>query len=366
MAGSTLPTELVRHQQAMSRLNPKDILGSIIFYSITGEQRVSGRRQSVPVRVTREWLERQFEELDLDLRLLPPAIKRIDAFRQASSEIKAEYTIPGRVERKAVIRVVEVTLDDERVVRKVLRDVMDRRSLLVNSVQMAELVFIRGPKATRGTPQSGEQVKSRVYRTLREVGLDMQYTDYVEDMGEYEKDILNELLDSFKKRYEDLSENYGAQALRAVIRNYVTKLNAIACKPSGGVYFVHQSRSYEVAALEELVSRIGQGCTFHSLPLEDTEKQRGMLTEAFENEVEDECSLLLKDMASAMGAAQTKGKALSRDKYREFNERFAMIGERASEYTNVLGLVQERSASALEAVLDTITELTATLAVRTA
>lgn len=365
MAG-TLPSELVRHQQAMSKLNPKDILGSIIFYSITGEQRISGKRQSVPVRVTRDWLERQFEELDLDTRLLPPAIKRIDAFRQASSEIKADYAIPGRVERKAVLRVVEVTLDDERVVRKVMRDVMDSRSQLVNSVQMAELVFIRGPRATRGTPQSGEQVKSRVYKTLREVGLDMQYTDYQEDLSSFERDMLNDLLDTFKKRYEDLSENYGAQALRAVIRNYVTKLNAIACKPSGGVYFVHQSRAYEVAALEELVSRIGQGCTFHSLPLEDTDKQRGMLTEAFENEVEDECSLLMRDISVALSAAQSKGKPLSREKYREFNERFALIGERASEYTNVLGLVQERSASALEAVMDNITELAATLAVRTA
>lgn len=354
------------YKAALSQLPPTALLGVMTWYSISGEvERIDGKRVTGPVRVTREFLAEQFERLNLDDRLLPPPIKKFDAFRQASSEIKAEYTLPGNVDRTAVIRVWELKTEREGITRLVLRDVKDRRSKNVNTTVVAELYFSRGSSLTRGTAKSGETVKARVNNQLREVNMDLKETGKSQDFDPVEKARVEGLISTFRARYADLSENYSAQAIRAVIRNYLTHLNAIACKPSGGIYFVHIDRLRQVAALEQLVESIGQGCTFHTLPLENTDKQKNMLTEAFQAEVQDECQLLMADIAKEQDRANSKGEAVKPEKYAEFSRRLSLITHRSAEYVDKLGLAQEKSADSIMSASDLVEALAEQLPVRT-
>ena len=163
------------------------------------------------------------------------------------------------------------------------------------------------------------------------------------------------MLEQIDDRYTDLSANLTEDKIRAVIRNYLTHLNAISVKPSGGLYFVHTSRQPTIDAIEELVSRIGQGCTFDQTPLPDDLKRRKMLTEAFQAEVEDDVRLLLGKVAEVNDKA--KGGKVKPQVYAELNAKYQEVQSRSEEYTRVLGLAMGRAASSLEIALDSVMDL---------
>lgn len=378
---------LDQYRDRLAKLPADAFIGSVVWFSITGSVVYKdGKRVTNPVRVTPEQLEQWFEELDLDKRLLPTRINKVDAFRRATSETKREYDVPHEVdwvatcpkcktdysfgsrpptdlyeceqdgtplhptEHKTALEGVsaemmirEVTYDDERVVRHMVKEIRDRRGQKLSyEPHIATFTFYRGNKRTRGTAQSGEKWKSKILPSV--TGLDLE--------------MAQSMVDEIKMRYDDSANYLHADALRAIIRNYIVELNAIACKPSGGVYFVHMSRQETVDALQKLVEKIGQGCTFHQLPLVDTLYQREMLTEAFQTEVEDDVRLLLKDIAALNEYAKKKtaGK-IDPKKYAEMNSRYQTLVERSEEYTRVLGLAQGRAASSLEMALDGVMDL---------
>ena len=297
----------------------------------------NGQRSRVPVRVTMDQLETWFEDLDLNKEYLPPRIKKVDAFRKASSEAKREYPGPERGQT-VVLRVVEIDYNPEFVLRHVLRDVHDKRTQTTTSSHVATMKFMRGAKTAAGKKHSSEHYKTTINNNLIELRLDQTPSGKRYPLADTDRAHIEMLLAEFDVRYTDLAANLHADAIRAVIRNYITDLNAIGVKPSGGVYFVHNSRQRTVDALQSLVRRVGQGCTFHQLPLLDTLDQREMLTEAFQTEVQDEVNKLLKEIAAANEKVQAKGNKIPPTVYAAFMDRYQDVVSRSEEYTRVLGL----------------------------
>lgn len=331
------------YRKQLAGLPPEAFLGSIVWYSITGNvEYVDHKRTSHAVRVKLEDLEKWFVELGLDTTLLPSKIKKVDAFRKASSEAQCEYdtSTPGV---KATLSVEEVKYDNETVVRHMVKKMTNSRSVeLSYDPHVATLTFYRGSPLSRGLKGSGEKWKRRVMPQI---------------IGSEDEQHVVELLDEVGERYDALSEYLHADGIRSVIRNYVTYLNAISVKPAGGVYFIHNTRQVQLDALQELVSRIGQGSQLHQLPLVDTQSQREMLTDAFQTEVEDDVRLLLKDLATANDRLNKGKRGLAPAQYGDLSSRYTSLVERAEEYSKVLGLAQGRAASALEMALDAIVDL---------
>lgn len=340
--------DLNSYRNRLANLPPERFVGSILWFSITGEVKyTNGRRETLPVRVTHDWLEAQFDDLDLDKRFLPPKIKAVDAFRKATSEATREYPLP-QDGMSALLMVREVDYDAEQVVRHVVKEIKDRRGKKLDyDPQLATLKFLRGGRTAKGKRPGGEAFKWQIMRHVT---------------GD-ERKMVQELIEEADARYKDLSTNLHADAIRAVVRNYLTDLNAIAVKPSGGVYFVHTSRQKTVDALHELVKRIGQGCTFHQLPLLDTVDQREMLTDAFQTEVEDEVRKLLGDIAATN--EKVKGGKIPAGEYAKLKTRYDSVMERSDEYTRLLGLALGRAGSALELALDAVVDLSGRLDVGT-
>lgn len=332
------------YRHRLANLPEERFIGSILWFSITGSVTyANGRRETLPVRVTHDWLERQFEDLDLDKRFLPPKIKAVDAFRKATSEASREYPL-AQDGMSALLMVREVDYDTEQVVRHVVKEIKDRRGKKLDyDPQLATLKFMRGGRTHKGKRPGGEAFKWAIMRHVTGA----------------ERKTVEELIAEADARYKDLATNLHADAIRAVIRNYLTDLNAIAVKPSGGLYFVHMSRQKTVDALHELVKRIGQGCTFHQLPLLDTVDQREMLTDAFQTEVEDEVRKLNGDIATLN--EKSKGGKVAVSKYAEVKARYDAVTERSEEYTRVLGLAQGRAGAALELALDAVMDLSGRL-----
>lgn len=331
--------DLKTYEDRLSGLDKDRFIGSILWFSITGTvSYVNGRRESRPVRVTHDQLEQWFDELGLDKRFLPPPIKAVDAFRKATSEVSLEYEIDD--DKSATLMVREVAYDAEQVVRHVVKEVKDRRGQKLDyDPHLATLKFLRGGRTTKGKRPGGETFK----------------TATMNHVVNEERDRVEALLHEANAKYKDLATNLHADAIRAVIRNYLTDLNAIAVKPSGGVYFVHLSRQPTVDALQELIKRVSQGCTFHQLPLLDTGEQREMLNDAFQNEVEDEVRKLMGDIA-AYNEKVKAGKVPS-TKYAEFQMRYQAILDRSEEHTREIGLAQGRAGAVLELAFDSLVDL---------
>lgn len=352
-----MTTVLQDYTARLSGLDADKFVGSILWFSITGNvERADGQRTTVPVRVTHDQLEAWFDEFDLDKAFLPPRIKKVDAFRKASSEAKAEYAGPneGQVTN---LRVVEIDYNAEFVLRHVLRDVHDKRSQTTTTSHVATLKFMRGGRTSAGKRHSTEHYKHTINNQLIELGLDQKQTGKRYPLEAVDRLQVETLITTFDVRYTDLSANLHSDAVRAVIRAYLTSLNAIGVKPSGGVYFVHTSRQRTVDSLQKLVKRVGQGCSFHQLPLLDTLDQREMLTEAFQSEVQDEVDKLLKDIAGANEKAKVKAGKISPTDYAKFMDRYQDILSRSEEYTRVLGLAQGRAGSALDTALEVVVDM---------
>ncbi len=338
----TLTPELTSYKDRLAGLPQDDFIGSILWYSIAGSvDRSSGKREQIPVRVTRDQMAAWFGELGLDEKFLPPQILKVDAFRKATSSVELEYDLAE--DQRAVLYIDEVESNDEYVLRHVMRKVYDPRQQReddkLRSDFVASLKFFRGGRTSTGKRAAGDHYKSRPKPGL--TGIDLRQ---VED-----------LLEEVDNRYTDLSANLNEDKIRAVIRNYLGHLNAIAVKPQGAVYFVHNTRQDTLDALQALVRRVGQGCSFEQIPLVDTGDQRRMLNEAFQSEVEDDVRLLLGKIAAVNEKAKAGG--IKPQTYAELHQAYQQVVARSEEYTQLLGLSQARAAAALELALDSVMSL---------
>jgi hypothetical protein len=333
-------TALRDYRERLAGIPGSRFIGSVLWYSVAGtvERGTDGKRNTVPVRVHQDELVAWFQELGLDQDYLPPRIKKIDAFRNATSQVRREYACGDEGSGQyATLRIEEVKSDNEQVIRHVVKDVRDERKEQLSRTHLATVKFIRGGRSSLGKRNSGDHVKTMVLSRTR---------------GE-DRDQVDELLVEFERRYEDLGVFLHSPALRGVIRDLLASLNAVAMKTSGGVYFVHKNRWADLDKVQKLMHCIGQGCVMEQFPLVDQADSRRMLTDAFESEVEDEVRLLLKDIAEANSKS---GKVAAR-RYAEISARYRELEGRSAEYTELLDLAQGKAGDALELALTSITEM---------
>lgn len=352
--------DLNDYRRKVAGLDPSHFIGSILWFSIAGaaETAVANNtifRQHVPVRVTRDQLALWFEELGLDPKFLPPAGLKVDAFRRASTETERSHKLSQDETERLYTK--EVDSNPEFVLRHVIREITNSKAKVVYTAQVASLKFLRGARTSAGKRVSAQHYVPAILTTLVEIGIDGKPTGVKAKLQPDERKRVEEFIAAFDTRYHDLYANLTAQALRAVIRNYVTSLNAISMRSSGGVYFVHSSRQETVDALEELVSRFGPGCSLDQMPLVDMPKQRAMLTEAFQDEVENECQSLLKALMEVEENAKAKKSKVKASQYATLKNQFDEVIERSEEYTRVLGLAQGRSAAAIELAMQKLVDL---------
>lgn len=312
------------------------VLGSLLWFSITGAVEAPQGRRSAPVRVTQPQLERWFDELGLDPDFLPPTILKVDAFRRATSRRKKEYEVGGR---RMVLRVEEIESTREYVERQVLRTVVDPRArsetAKTASDWMATIKFMRAGRTARGKRADGDH-----YRVRMRTSLDAPDREQVLAM-----------LAEIDRAYGDLAVNIDEDKIRALLRGYLTHLGAIAVRPSGAMYFVQSESQRQVDALGELIVRVGQGCTFAQVPYVDSAATRLILSEAFQHQVADEVRGLLR-RAQALAPGPVTPRAFA-----DLRADYELITERAAQVSADLGLAQESTADILEEALTAVTDL---------
>jgi len=322
------------------------MLGSLLWFTIAGKRLDDDEGESASVQVTRPQMAAWFEELGLDMNYLPAAARAVDAFRAASSDVGVRYDLPAEGQRAELV-VQEVTNSSEVVVRHVLREVIDARSQAVRQDKVAELKFYRASRTNRGRRPGTESWKYVILRGLPDL-----------DAGHVQA-----LINRFGERYLQHLEYVSTKALRKTIREYVVDMQAILIIPTGGVYFVHEDRAEEVAGLKELVKRIDEGSSFHTVPLPDTPAQREMLTTAFEDEV-TKYTRRLQAKINDLPDWHNPNAMIPPATYRECSREYQYILDRAEHHTSRLGLREERAAEAVAAVREQLVEMSQRLARR--
>lgn len=326
------------YTERLAGLPEEQFIGQIVWYSIN-----SGN-------ISLDDVERAFLMLNIPVQFLPKPINPVDAYRKATNleqGNKVEYEAPwAGAGHSARILIREVKKDSKTVERHIVRENVDANGRTLTYDKIGEAIFYRAPRQSsgkqRGYVASGEKVRFNLLTPMV----------HPEEAG-----ILQQVVTDIQNRYRHYCVNLDGNAIRKIVRDYVISLNAVAVKPSGGVYFVHKDKRERLEAIQKFVLGLHTGSTFHTLPLVDTGEQREMLSEAFQTEVESDVQELLRDIG-ALNESCSNG-AIPSDKYDAMLDRYTTLITRSEEYTTVLGASQARAATAIEMAMMACMELAA-------
>src|SRR4051812_2290698 len=114
--------ELNAYRNRLAGIPANRFIGSILWFSLGGSKEVdlvAGTTSTSAVRVTHAQLVEWFTDLDLDDSFLPPQVKKVDAFRNATSQVSRQYDMAAEGV-SATLMIREVTYDSEQVVRHIV------------------------------------------------------------------------------------------------------------------------------------------------------------------------------------------------------------------------------------------------------
>lgn len=270
-----------------------EFLGTLLWFTITD------------MAVTRQQLQDAFARSGVDTAHLPRPINHRDAFRRATSnaEMKRQPVDGGRYLN---LMVREVRMDPQRIVRQLVREVVDAENVRLEYLPVANLVL-------QGEAYSFQQLApmSALEQTLAaKIGND----------------------------YADERVRYNGRHVRDVVMGVLHTCGPVAVRPSGGVYFVPREHEGSVNALKALVDELA-GYTVTSgrsrlwtVPVVDTEEQREMVQASLEDQVEQESKSLIEEMHKVLGGARTVTQAL----VKQYVERARALADLVGQYEAML------------------------------
>lgn len=319
---------LEEYRQRLAGLDPDQVIGQILWFSFN--------RPRITVDEMREW----FVNLGLDESYLPNPISPVDAFRNSTGEADMDYTLDD--EHTCRLFFEENLSNNDLVERQITRSLRNRRTGIIKHEKVGEGVFYKpGKSKKKATSKGGEKVRFSV----RDAAM------HNSDERERVKAFINKVHDDYLLNCRFPTAN----AVRKTIRDYITDLNSIRVRNTGGVYFVHASRQATVDKLQAFVRRFDNGSILHTLPLVDTTEQREMLADSFQADVEAACAKLLEDVSTLN--SRYSGNTVPAEKYAKANEAYQELQERAREYTDILQLGLGTAGTALDAALDAVMDL---------
>lgn len=272
----------------------------------------------------------KMHERGLDNIFLPPHPRPADVFRRACNVGKKDQqtfkdqTTGEMLTHNYMIR--EVGKDADSIWRQLVRETVDSKDHQLEYKIVGELLFDRRLETI----------------TFEDLGVPK------EPASAWETAIWERI----QSTYVSLLDQLTAYAVRQVIVKVLQSFSATVVRPSGGVYFVAEFYYDELRHLEDLINSI-EGCSFHTLPLLDDTKQRGMLKKAFEDESIELVDRSLEEIRKIFA----EGKLISSEKYSGFFEDYKVLIGRTKEYADLLEENMDTTSARLEVYQEQIFHL---------
>lgn len=235
-----------------------DPLGYLAWYTIHNN-----------LRVSRQDLEDRFGECGIGTMFLPNPIQPADAFRRATSRVeRTNLPVPGHKGLRVNLLVREVSSDADRVVRHLVRELVDSNNVRLAYETVGQFILYR----TGGHMYSFDLGGSAAEEEVRPV------------------------LEQAEALYKDLRVNYEGEHLRRSVQLMLSDMRVTAVRPSGGVYFVPASQKEKLDRLGALMKVLDQ--EWFILPVVDAEDARDMVRRKFAEQING----AVKSMTEALGA----------------------------------------------------------------
>ena len=278
---------------------PKDqLLGWIAWYTVSDPS------------VTHSDLTAQVKSLGLDESIIPIEPRVGDAFKRACRYSERKNVPVGANYANFLIRKINDQPDE--VLRQLVIEVVDSGGKKLDYLQPARMRL--------------DRVKKQVYITTAKLG------DPWDDLAEL-------VLDEFKANFKIAQDHLDAQTLRRTVRRQLDRMDAIAVRRQGSVYFIPAKEEVKTKALKGLLDSWNNDSVFHAFPLVNAADQRAMVKGAFEEEIHSEATELISRLRDTMQG----GKTMSSNAYAEYQLRFEELVTRAKDYGH---LVRDESAKA--------------------
>lgn len=275
------------HREHLAEVDAQSFLGSICWYSVR------------TTRVFHTTLRAQLDNAGFDKVLCrPPADS--DVFRRVFSNghRRTHSTDQEDVKENLLVRTVKNSSD--RIVKRVVREVVDGKG---ETLAYDEVLDIQWAKSHPGRIDIVELTFN-----------DNAWT------------LANELRNDYYSERGCINSD----GIRNIVRRVLDSCRATCVREGGAVFFVAKDYSDKLANLSEITNLV-PGCDFHSLPLIDDRQQRDMIRKSFQSEAAEDLDRMLVEMDEAIEKGDVSAKRFS-----GFQERFAEMRAKATEYSKVL------------------------------
>lgn len=239
----------------------EQLLGFISWYTITSPKK------------THEEIVELITNLDLDPFIIPNAPRIGDAFKRACRYSEKKGTAIPLTDNTANVLIRSVSSTPQEVERHMVLEEVDPNGKRLDYTVVAHLKFNRINNVFNIEQKALKQPLA---------------------------DIVDAAIGNFNLNFEEAAKYIDAQVIRRMIREQLDLMSAVGVRRQGSVYFYPISHKAKGEALEQFCQAIGDGSSFHNLPLVNTGKQREMVKFAFESEVHDAAQQAIKELNEYM------------------------------------------------------------------
>lgn len=269
------------------------LLGFISWYTITNPKK------------THEEIVDLITSLELDPFIIPNAPRLGDAFKRACRYSEKKGIAIPLTSNTANILIRPVSSTSQEVERHMVLEEVDPNGKRLSYTVVAHLRFNR---------------------------VDNKFSIEQKALRDPLGDIVNSAIGGFNLNFEEAAKFIDAQVIRRLIREQLDFMSAIGVRRQGSVYFYPAHQKAKGESLEKFCEALGDGCTFHNLPLVNTGKQREMVKYAFESEVHDAAQQAIKELNEYM----EHGTQITSRAWTEYRQNLNTLSLRMKEYEDLV------------------------------
>jgi DNA-directed RNA polymerase subunit H (RpoH/RPB5) len=226
--------------------------------------------------VSRDELERKFQDCGLKPEWMPKPIRPSDAFRRASALLQRKNIEIVKDELYANILVREVASSREEIERHLIWETVDSSQKHLSYRRVATL---RLEKAAGNTASAVAELAAPA---------EVMYG-----------------CDHFGETYDHCLTHYDGNGIRKCVGQIVYALMATAVRPSGAVYFVPEKYARDLSRMGRLTKELG--AEYFEIPLMDAQDTRDMVVRNFIHQT----SSMIESLAEVLKDPKaTRGKCL--------------------------------------------------------
>jgi hypothetical protein len=251
--------------QTNQQLDPQLLLGHILFLSMD------------EVKIHKDDLGTLFKKHNVSSSFLPHEIKPHDAYRRASSKAQGPIEVDVNGQKyKARLLVREVKKDTKRVLRHLVRELIDEKNEETKYATVGKIIYDRGNEAM-------------------DISWDPGF------LGEYD---YKKVLEDTRDLYVEWTQYHTKDTVRNIFNKVVKSMHPISITSGGRAQFIPKMNQDLLYSLKGVVEELPGASLAEIIPMIDTVDQRNLITKNLEKEVLYDVDKLLEDFSVLLQSGQ--------------------------------------------------------------